>query len=102
MIAFDSSLLKNCDVYCDGGVIGSNPSAMGGTWAFVLVFSEIINLVTKIEVPYSIESSGVITPADVDLPSVSNNVSEIVAALNALEILPADWAGTLYSDSLVP
>jgi ribonuclease HI len=75
-------------VYCDGGVIRSNPSPYGGVWAWVAVAADGGRLA---------EASGVLEapPGTV----VGNNYAEYVAAVLALEARPAGWAGTLYSDS---
>ena len=76
--------------YSDGGVIGRNPSPIGGTWAYVLVDASGEPIT---------QASGVI-PAEPG-STVSNNVAELVAALRALAALPGGWAGTFYSDSQV-
>lgn len=74
-------------VYCDGGVICRNPSPYGGTWAWIALDAagEVVA-----------RDSGVIAE-----PGTTNNVSEFVAAVRALESLPNDWSGKLYSDSQV-
>ena len=73
-------------VYCDGGVIGRNPSEVGGTWAWCTVNAagEVLE-----------RDSGVIEGL------CTNNVSEFVAAVRALEHLPNKWRGQLCSDSAV-
>jgi hypothetical protein len=45
--------------------------------------------------------SGVITPAEVGLPLVTNNVTELYAILEARESMPYAWSGTIHSDSWV-
>lgn len=77
------------EVYTDGGVIGHNPSKLGGTWAFVL-----LNADGTFE-----QQSGVITPAEIGMDVVTNNVTELWAAVEALERLPVGWLGKLYTDS---
>lgn len=77
-------------VYTDGGVIGRNPSSHGFTWAAVLLDSDSEHVVM----------SGVVTPRDVGLTSVENNMAETVAIVMALEALPAGWSGTIYTDNL--
>lgn len=77
-------------LYCDGGVIGPNPSRLGGTWAWCLVAGEDIIR----------HGSGVLTPEDWGGP-VTNNATEAVAALMALESMPPGWKGVLHTDSLV-
>jgi len=44
---------------------------------------------------------GYITPADLGMPAVSNNHTELLALVLGLEALPAGWTGTVYSDSWV-
>lgn len=80
------------ELYCDGGVIGHNPSKIGGTWAFHIVYGE-----------FSKEAgvSGVITPEQAGLPAITNNLTEMLALLKGIECLPADWQGTIYSDSMI-
>jgi ribonuclease HI len=51
-------------IYCDGGTIGRNPSKIGGTWAWCKV---------------------VITPEDADTANITNNFTELYAAIRALE-----------------
>lgn len=79
-------------VYTDGGCVGRNPSPLGGTWAWCWVGPE--NELLK-------EASGVITPEDVGLPTVSCNISELFAVLRALMSLPPDWSGLLCTDSKI-
>ena len=62
-------------LYVDGGIIGRNPSVIGGTWAFVAVSGGG---------PIH-EASGVVRPADVKLPVVTNNITELLAVTEALE-----------------
>lgn len=79
-------------LYADGGVIGANPSPIGGTWAWCQVSEAGIRLVA---------SSGVITPAEAGLPAITNNLTELFAILEARESVPYAWTGTIYSDSWV-
>lgn len=79
-------------LYADGGVIGANPSIIGGTWAWVQVSESGARLAA---------SSGVITPAEACMPFVTNNLTELYAILEARESLPYAWSGTVYSDSWV-
>lgn len=79
------------EVYCDAGVIGPNPSTKGGTWAWCWVKDKQIVRT----------ASGVITPEDVQMLIVTNNVSELFAAIRALESVPPTWWGVLHTDSLV-
>lgn len=78
-------------LYADGGVIGANPSPIGGTWAWCLVNASGQRVC---------EYSGTLL-ASPELPFVTNNVSELVALVNGLEALPHGWSGTVYSDSWV-
>ena len=78
-------------LYCDGGVIGPNPSLLGGTWCYCWVSNgEILR-----------HRSGVVTPEDLGIPHVSNNITELYAALKALESVPHDWGGVLFTDNIV-
>ena len=83
--------MVNNSIFSDGGCSFSNPSKIGGTWCWALVEN---NQVKK-------SSSGIITPNDLDLPTITNNVSELYAAYQAISSLPPDWYGTLYTDSSV-
>lgn len=78
--------------YCDGGVISSNPSRIGGTYAAVFV-SKSGEQISSV--------SGTVTPAQAGLPAITNNYTELLAAVVAMELLPANWTGTLYTDSNV-
>lgn len=78
--------------YADGGVIGRNPSPVGGTFAWCHVDMDNIQVASY---------SGVITPVEAGLPAITNNLTEMLALVAGLEALPAGWAGTIYSDSQV-
>jgi ribonuclease HI len=82
--------VNDYQIFCDGGVILKNPSPHGGTWAWVFVRDGAAFLA----------GSGTVTPESVGLPLVENNVTELVAAVEALEAAPNDWCGVLYTDSL--
>lgn len=79
-------------VYADGGVIRTNPSPHGGTWAWCWVDDAGQRIKT---------ASGLILPADLGMETVSNNVSEFMALARALRSLPDGWSGTVFSDSRV-
>lgn len=88
-------------VYTDGGIIGPNPSRIGGAWAFVAIVDAEDGVVY--------ERSGVIKPPDVwghvaprqaALSTIENNIAETIAILLALEALPEGWRGTFYGDNL--
>ena len=77
-------------IYCDGGVIRQNPSPIGGTWAVRFVKDGAVIS----------ERSGVYM-AHAAMPTVSNNLTEMLAVLEGLARLPANWTGTVYSDSQI-
>jgi ribonuclease HI len=60
-------------------------------WAFCLVDESGYRVVEK---------GGVITPAHIFKP-ITNNLTEFLALLLALEALPPGWSGTVCSDSQV-
>ncbi len=76
--------------FADGGVIGVNPSPLGGTWAVIYVDDQDQEIA---------RFSGVITPLQMGLQTVSNNVSELYACLEAMKRLPDGWKGILHTDS---
>ena len=76
-------------IYADGGVIGRNPSSIGGTWAYVLTQDDEVLK----------ECSNVVTPEQIQMPAVSNNVTELIAVVRGLAAVPFDWYGTIASDS---
>jgi ribonuclease HI len=71
--------------------LGRNPSAEGGTWCAILVTEDDQTMLVK--------AFGIVTPADVGMTLVENNLTELVAAVEALERLPDGWDGVLFSDS---
>jgi len=77
-------------LYADGGVIGSNPSAIGGTYAYRLVLAN----------GQAMGSSGVVAVAQIGGP-VTNNQTEMLALLEGLKRLPDYFDGTVYSDSQI-
>jgi ribonuclease HI len=85
--------MKIVSVYADGGVIGSNPSAIGGTYAYRLIEENG-------EVGHYIDGAFVLT-SQMNGGVVTNNHTEMWAVLSALELVPDAWAGTLYSDSQI-
>lgn len=78
------------EVYTDGGCIGRNPSADGGTWAWIHVY---LNGSHKLE-------SGSVHPTDVGMKRISNNLTELLAMILAFEALPFAWSGAVFTDSL--
>lgn len=77
------------DLYVDGGEMISNPSKIGGTWAWAQVIDDVM-------VEYG---SGRFTPEDIDMPQVTNNLAELYAALEGMANMPDGWKGTIYTDS---
>lgn len=79
-------------LYVDGGLIGNNPSAYGGTFAWTFVENDLQVL----------SGTGYVFPAPLRLPSIENNVSEYAAMLHGLEAVKnayPEWSGVVYSDS---
>jgi hypothetical protein len=81
-------------VYTDGGVIGSNPSPVGGTFAACFVNAENRRVGAI---------AGIVTPEEMapDCPAITNNHTELLAALMAFFELPDGWSGTWHTDSQV-
>jgi len=79
-------------MYCDGGVIGHNPSLIGGTWAWCWVDAN------DTRVAYG---QGHISPAEAELPAVTNNLTGMLALIYGLERLPVDFRGMVCSDSQI-
>lgn len=77
-------------VYADGGVILKNPSSIGGTWAFCAV---------DVAGNHVIEQGGVVIGSN-ERP-ITNNITEQIAIVKALEAMPDGWSGTVYSDSQI-
>jgi ribonuclease HI len=78
-------------IYCDGGVIGPNPSRYGGTWCWCQVEN---NQIIK-------HASGIVTPQLMGVEKITNNLTELYAAVAALSSAPKKWNGTLHTDSRV-
>lgn len=75
------------NIYCDGGVILKNPSTYGGTWAYVFVENgQIIK-----------QESGFVPCPDGKV--ITNNLTEQIAIIKALEFLGAGTHAVIYSDS---
>ena len=81
----------NASLYVDGGVCGRNPSKIGGTWAWILVEDAIL---VK-------QASGIVTPEDIGVAAVTNNQTELLAAVRALDAAGKEWQGILWTDSQV-
>lgn len=80
-------------LYADGGVILKNPSPHGGAWAFCWV-SQGVRTRTD---------SGLVLPREYGLEAVTNNVTELLAAVKALQSVEhvGGWRGVLWTDSQV-
>ena len=78
-------------VFTDGGTIGKNPSRDGGSWAFVFTYGNVLIG----------EASGLIRPEMCGLPTVTCNVAELWAAVEAMESLPDGWHGEILTDSSI-
>jgi ribonuclease HI len=84
--------------YSDGGLIHHNPSPFGGAWAYCLVDRQG----NRIQ-----EQSGLVLvcerqcgrPPHWERARVTNNETECLALILALEALPRGWSGPVYSDS---
>lgn len=101
-------------LYCDGGLLGPNPCALGGTWAWCFVNeagNRIADEVAALD-PHEAEDMGLTSRKWQDygllLPSqvapfetVSNNITELIAMLRGMRHLPASWSGTICTDSNV-
>lgn len=77
-------------LYVDGGVIGTNPSAISGTYAVRIVSDD----------GTSWGYGAVISRSDMG-GDVTNNQTEMLALLKGLAKLPDDFKGTICSDSAV-
>jgi ribonuclease HI len=75
-------------LYTDGGVIGRNPSDIGGTWAWC----GVDETGTRV-----LEESGRVQA----FRPITNNHTEQIAIVKALEAMPEGWTGKLYTDSFV-
>lgn len=83
---------KITTIFCDGGVIwdgSAGGSTIGGTWAWVGT-DENDELI--------ISESGFIKMEDRE---TTNNHTEFIAAVKALEAMDAGWSGTLACDSKI-
>ena len=61
-------------LFCDGGVVGSNPSAIGGTYAWRQVVDDQ---------PVA-EGAHFISARDARVPAVTNNLTEMLALIKGL------------------
>lgn len=81
----------NAELFTDGGVCGRNPSKVGGTWTWVLVEEDVLVR----------QASGIVTPEDLGVAAVTNNQTELLAAVRALDAVGKEWRGVLWTDSEV-
>lgn len=84
--------MTDFDIYCDGGVVGHNPSALAGTWAFCHVDKDG----NHIE-----EQSGLVMPDESPTGLITNNLTEMIALVRAIERIDLGFTGTIYSDSQI-
>ena len=77
-------------VYADGGLIKSNPSPYGGTWATCHVDDYGVRVW---------EDKGILLPARWNGMQLENNQSEFFALLQGIKALPDGWRGWAYSDN---
>jgi ribonuclease HI len=87
-------------LFVDGGVINTNPSKIGGTWAWRVVEGDIRGADPEYTVVQK-EGSGVVTPHQAGMDTISNNYAEMIALIRGLQALPEDWVGTVCSDSKI-
>lgn len=87
--------MTDVHIYCDGGVVSSNPSQYGGTWAWRILEGD-----TEVE-----NQSGLLTNDQNGGVLVTNNVTEMLAALRGVEagrrLFGMERTMRLYSDSWV-
>lgn len=81
------------EIFVDGGCIGRNPSKHGGTWCYCWVDEKGRAMDTH--------ASGLILPSEHRMEAITNNYSELYAALMGLSSVPLNWNGTIYTDSKI-
>ena len=100
----DTAVIRPPAIYGDGGLIGRNPSRVGGTYAWCRVNGkgERVHGASGVILSTLEGERRLLRPGDfvLDIP-VTNNISEFLALLLALESLPDNWSGSVYSDSRV-
>lgn len=80
-------------VYADGGVIGRNPSPVGGTFAWCHVSEAGERVASGAQVLLA-GKGGCPNP-------ITNNLTEFVSLVACLEALPECWSGAVFSDSRI-
>lgn len=78
-------------LYADGGVILKNPSPVGGPWAWCGVDENNKRVIARV---------GFISNHENGKP-VTNNLTETIAILQAIEAMEQGWSGVIYSDSQI-
>lgn len=88
-LEIEMEICRAVEIFADGGLISSNPSREGGTWAWCWVdaYGQKIN-----------EGSGLLLPHE-GMELITNNNTEVYALTKALESLPDGWSGKVLSDS---
>lgn len=88
--AWGEDVSRYAELYADGGVCGMNPSPVGGVFAWTFVDPDGRQFVS---------GSGHVTADELGVPTVGNNVTELLAVLVPLTLLPHGWPGRVYTDS---
>jgi ribonuclease HI len=86
----DRDMSKVVSLYADGGCIKSNPSTIGGVWAWCAVDAQGNRVIER----------GGVVPAT-EARAITNNHMEQIAITLALEAMPDGWSGKVYSDSQI-
>lgn len=76
-------------VFSDGGNCGRNPS-LTGAWGFRAV---------SLAEDRSTDYAELVTHLELGQETVTNNIAELLGAVNALECVPVGWTGELWTDS---
>ena len=84
-------MIPHC-LFVDGGLVGKNPSKLGGTWCYCWVD-------TKDQLMH--HRCGLILPEEMGVEAVTNNQTELLAAIYALDSVADGWHGDLFTDSKV-
>lgn len=77
-------------LFVDGGLVGRNPSSVGGCFSWCFVQDGTIVKV----------GSGRVYPTEAS-PMVTNNQTEMVAMLQGILELPIPYEGNIFSDSMI-
>jgi ribonuclease HI len=94
-------------VFTDGGVILCNKSPYGGAWSWRAVAPAEGRPMMKGKIAGGVcadaqeisHNSGLVLLPEGRGKLLSNNVTEMMAAIDVLEHMPEGWSGTLYTDS---